>query len=83
MKILTRIFTAATLTLAVSAPAFAANYESQSSEQSLQARAQAQHVNKDVSGNRVRTQNGVDTNAYMPFDPDYRYFHDIGAGSQS
>ena len=82
MKILARIFAASALTLAISAPAFAQNYESQQSDHPMHARAQAQHLNRDVSGNRVRSQSETDPNAYMPFDPDYR-FRDLGAGSQS
>jgi len=80
MKILTKVVLASAVALSMAAPASAAYLESQQSQISTPS-PRAGHV----AGNPVRGHRALGSTNYAPlqFDPDYRYFHDSGIGSQS
>ena len=80
MKILTKIVLASALTLSIAAPAFAAYFEDQQTQVANPgARA------RNAVGTPVRGHRATDSMGFAPaqIDPDYRYFHESGIGSQS
>jgi hypothetical protein len=86
MKIITKIMLASALTLSIAAPASAAYFEQQTQVSSPGMRAH-DTMGNHAMGRSTREQRATDSMAFEPggaqIDPDYRYFHDFGIGSQS
>jgi hypothetical protein len=93
MNIITRVVFASALTFAISAPAFAAYFEQpqlpdQAYNQATDTAPRAYNAMRShAMGQKVRGHRAIDSMASEPaqpqIDPDYRYFHDFGIGSQS